>query len=207
MIKKFVRQCVVLFACSSMAFASMLNAAQLSLPSGDLVAPKITQEKYIDTVQKNQNHKITVTVKDNVGVKQVIVFYRVIGTEVYTSQTMQNIKGSDNYVATIKSTKIKPPGIEYYVQAMDHAGNTLLHGYSFSPLSVKTVAGGTTIVASSAKPVKTDDDDEGFFSNKWVWIGLGVIVLGAAAAGGGSSGGGGGEPTATLTINTAEPVN
>jgi len=201
-----LRQSVALFACYSLAFAPLLNAAQLSLPSGDLVAPKITQEKYIDTVQKNQSHKITVTVKDNVGVKQVIVFFRVIGTEAYTSQTMQNIKGTDNYLATIKPSQIKPPGIEYYVQAMDHAGNTLLHGYSFSPLSVKTVAGGSTDVASTNQSAKSDDDEEGFFSNKWVWIGLGVIVLGAAASGGGSSGGGG-EPTATLTVNTAEPVN
>jgi len=201
--KKLLRQSVVLFVCYSMAFAPLLSAGSLSLPSSDLVAPKITQPKYIDTVEKNKDHKITVTVKDNVGVKQVVLYYRVIGTEAYKTQNMQNIAKTDDYSATIKSDKIKPPGVEYYVQAMDHAGNTLLHGYSFSPLSVKTVSAGAVVAASDSSQKSSEDDDDSIFSNKWFWIGLGVVVVGAAAGGGG---GGGGEPTATLTVNTDEPI-
>jgi len=207
MIKNILRQGVVLFTCYSLIFAPLLNAGQLSLPASDLVAPKITQEKYIDTVEKNKSHTITVTVKDNVGVKQVIVYYRVIGTEKYKSLGMQNVAGTDNYVVKIKSAEIKPPGIEYYVQAMDHAGNTLLHGYSFSPLSVKTVSSVAVVSTNqkdASKSSKDDDDEESIFTNKWFWIGLGVIAVGAAAGGGG---GGGGEPTATLSVTTVEPAN
>ncbi|RDH82447.1 MAG: hypothetical protein DIZ80_09145 [endosymbiont of Galathealinum brachiosum] len=206
MIKNILRQCFVFFVCYSLVFAPILRAGQLSLPSSDLVAPEITQKKYVDTVEKNKDHNITVTVKDNVGVKQVVLYYRVIGTEAYKTQAMHNIKGSDDYRAKIKSSSIQSPGIEYYVQAMDHAGNTLLHGYSFSPLSVKTVGAGAAIASSGEikKNAEEDDDEGGLFSNKWFWIGLGVIVVGAAAGGGG--GGGGGEPTATLSLTTAEPV-
>lgn len=209
MINKTLRQCFVLFACYAIAFSPVIRAGSLSLPSSDLVAPKITQEKYVDTVEKNKSHKITVTVKDNVGVKQVVLYYRIVGTEAYQTQNMQKINATDDYQATIKSENIKPPGIEYYVQAMDHAGNTLLHGYSFSPLSVKTVDAASVAVAASANTTAAqksskEDDDDSIFTNKWFWIGLGVIVVGAAAGGGG--GGGGGEPTATLSITTDEPV-
>lgn len=207
MIRNILRQSFVLFTCYSLALSPLLRAGQLSLPSGDLVAPKITQEKYIDTVEKNKSHEITVTVKDNVAVKQVILYYRVIGTEQYSSQIMQNIKGSDEYIVTIKSDEIKPPGVEYYIQAADLAGNTLLHGYSFSPLSVKTVAAGAVVAASASGSdgaSMSSDKDDSIFSNKWFWVGVGVLVVGAAAGGGG--GGGGGTPTATLTVTTDEPV-
>jgi hypothetical protein len=202
------RHGLVLLVCFSLVFSPLIRAAQLSLPAADLVAPKITQEHYVDTVEKNKNHKISVTVKDNVKVKQVILYYRVIGSKNYKTKAMQNKPNTNQYIATIYSKEISSPGVEYYIQAADYAGNTLLHGYSFSPLSVKTISASTAIAASETNPStkpKDEDDDDSIFSNKWLWIGLGVLALGAAASGG-SSGGGGGTPTATLTINTAEPV-
>jgi len=205
MIKNILCRSVVVFISYALAFSPLLRAAQLSLPAVDVEAPTITQEKYTDTIDTNKSHTITVTVKDDTAVKQVIVFYRIIGTEKYKSQTMQNIKGSDDYTATISPKQIKPPGIEYYVQALDNAGNSLLHGYSFSPLSVKTVAGSAAVVATTSTdkiPEPSKEDDEGI--SKWVWIGLGAVVIGAAASGGG---GGGTTPTATLSINSAEPVS
>ena len=88
---------------------------------------------------------------------------------------------------------------------MDLAGNTLLHGYSFSPLSVKigsTPAKTTVAESTKAAPIKTAaGTDKGI--SKWVWIGLGVLLVGAAAAGGGSDGGG--DDTVSLTITTTEP--
>jgi len=204
MLKDKIRQTLVMLVAFTLAFSPMLRAAQLSLPSGDLVAPQITQEKYVDKVAKNSDHKIQVKVRDNVGVKQVILYYRVIGTENYKTRTMQNAQGSDDYTAVISASEIRPPGIEYYIQAMDFAGNTLLHGYSFSPLSVKTVGADDVELATAGSGSAEKTTEESLFSNKWVWVGLGVLLLGAAAGGGG--GGGGDEPTATLTINTAEPV-
>ena len=200
------RKIFTFFVCLSLLFSPVLHAGQLSLPASDLVAPKISQAKYIDTVEKDKNHRITVEVTDNVAVKQVTLYYRVIGTETYKTQNMKNISGSDDFVSTISSDDIKSPGVEYYIQAMDQAGNTLLHGYSFSPLSVKTVAAGSMITSSQKQSGASDIDvkDDSIFSNKWFWIGVGVLVIGAASGGGG--GGGGAAPTATLTVNTAEPI-
>jgi len=210
MIKETLYKTLVVFLCQALAFMPVIYAAQISLPSGDLVAPVITQPEYIDQVRPGQDHTVTVQVTDNTGVKLVVLYYRVIGTENYHRITMQKIANTDNYQAVIDAKKIKKPGIEYYIQAMDLAGNTLLHGYSFSPLSVK-IAGEATRIAESSEPVQTSAaEDDSIFSNKWFWIGIGVLALGAAAGGGGgssSTGPSGASDTAVLTITAVEPTN
>ena len=205
MIKKILRKSLVVILCQTLAYAPLLRAGQLSLPSGDLIAPEISQEKYIDTVKTGADHQITVTVTDNVGVKQVTLYYRNIGTEEYKRKSMDNIVNTDDYHATLKSDQIKAPGVEYYIQAMDNAGNTLLHGYSFSPLSVKTTNGDAATVASGDTAAILASEEES--SNTWLWIGLGVLAVGLAAAAGGGGGGGDTPPsTATLNINASDPT-
>jgi len=204
-IKKILQKALVFFFCHALAFSPLLQAAQLSLPSGDLTPPEITQPKYVDKVSKGQSHKITVVVTDNVAVKQVMLFYRTIGTKRYQRLLMQNKAKTNQYYAIIHANKIKKLGIEYYIQAVDTAGNTLLHGYAFSPLSVKAVNDNALAVNSKNK-AKSAEDDDSLFSNKWFWIGLGVLVAGAAAGGGGG-GGGGGEPTDTgSTVVVSAPL-
>ncbi len=207
MLKKILRKTFVFFICHLLAYAPLIHAAQLSLSSGDIVAPTISQSKYVDSVTSGSNHKVTVTVTDNIAVQQVMLYYRVIGTQNYKSKLMPNIINTDNYQISIKADEIKSPGIEYYIQATDTAGNTLLHGYSFSPLSVKTVGAGADIAANKSH-IPVPSEDESIFSNKWLWIGLGVLVVGAAVSGGGGGGDSGAAPTgATLTINAVEPNN
>ncbi len=209
MLRNILRQSLIFFTCYSLVCLPLVQAGQLSLPSGDLVAPKITQEQYIDKVAQGANHEVTVTVTDNVGVNQVTLFYRSIGTEEYKRKAMDNIVNKDDYHTTVDADQIKAPGLEYYIQAMDNAGNTLLHGYSFSPLSVKTVSGSDdTAVANSNSSTNYFEAEESssIWSNKWLWIGLGVVAVGLAASGGGGGGGGGDAPTATLTINASDPT-
>ncbi len=206
--KKILRTSLVVILCQTLAYAPLLSAAQLSLPSGDLVAPEISQENYINTVKEGDDHPITVTVTDNVGIKQVTLYYRIIGTEEYQRRAMDNIVNTNDFHATIKSDQIKAPGMEYYIQAMDNAGNTLLHGYSFSPLSVKTTNGGAATVASSdTAAVLASSEEES--SNTWLWIGLGVLAAGLVAAAAGGGGGDDSPPppsTTTLTINASDPM-
>jgi hypothetical protein len=205
MLNKILRRSLIILLCQALIYSPLLRAAQLSLPSGDLVAPEISQDKYIDTVEQGVDHQITVTVTDNVGVKLVTLYYRNIGTEEYKRMTMENIANTDDYHATITSDQIKAPGVEYYIQAMDNAGNTLLHGYSFSPLSVKTIGGDTALAdASTATAIEAEES-----SNTWLWIGLGVLAVGLAVAAGGGGGGDGDTPppsTATLTVNASDPT-
>ena len=206
MIKNILRRVLVVIICQTLAYAPLIRAAQLSLPSGDLVAPEISQEKYIDTVKTGADHQISVTVTDNVGVKQVTLYYRNIGTEEYKRKSMDNIFNTDDYHTTLKSDQIKAPGVEYYIQAMDNAGNTLLHGYSFSPLSVKTTNGDAVAVTSGDTAAILESEEES--SNTWLWVGLGVLAVGLVAAAAGGGGGDGDTPpsTATLNINASDPT-
>ena len=54
---------------------------------------------------------------------------------------------------------------------------------------------------------ETGEEKKGI--SKWVWIGLGALVVGAAALAGGSSGGDSApaDSTATLSVNADEPTN
>ncbi len=202
MLKKFLRKSLIIFLCQALIYAPLIRAEQLSLPSGDLVAPKISQEKYIDKVEAGADHEITVTVTDNVGVNQVILYYRAIGTEKYIPLAMNNVANTDNYHATLTSDKIKAPGVEYYVQAVDNAGNSVLHGYSFSPLSVKTDTSAAAIAAASGDATINTEES----SNTWLWIGLGALAVVVAVAAGGGGGGGDNPPTtAALNIDASNP--
>jgi hypothetical protein len=85
---------------------------------------------------------------------------------------------------------------------MDNAGNTVLYGYSFSPLAVKTVSDDKVVATTPTIPA-TESSEES--SNKWLWIGLGAAAVVLVAAGG--SGGGDSPPsTATLNINASDPT-
>ena len=198
--KKILHKSLVIILCQTLVYAPLLKAAQLSLPSGDLVAPEITQQKYINTVKQGADHVITVTVTDNVGVKQVTLYYKTIGAEDYQRRSMDNISNTDDYHITINSDQITPPGLEYYVQAMDNAGNTVLHGYSFSPLSVTMSNGDAANVAITDTTGIAIEEES---SNIWLWVGLGALaVVGRLAAGGG----GDDEPTTTGTITITGPT-
>jgi len=202
MLKKILRKNLVIFLCQALAYTPLVNAAQLSLPSGDLIAPVISQEKYEETVRPGISHEVEVKVTDNVEVNLVTMFYRTIGKGEYKRLTMQKVGTSDLYVVKINADEIVSPGIEYYVQAMDLAGNTVLHGHSFSPLSVKTSNGDTAVAASSTSTTLEAEES----SNTWLWIGLGVLAAGIAVAAGGSSGGDSPPSTATLNINASDPT-
>ena len=87
----------------SPVLSPIVRAAQLSLPASDLIAPTITQNNYIDKVAKNQQHSISVTVTDNVAVKKVTLYYRTIGDDIYKTQVLKNVPGSDEYQTTFKA--------------------------------------------------------------------------------------------------------
>ncbi len=124
MLKNILRRSLVVIICQALVYSPLIRGGPLfPLPSGDQTEPEISQENYIKTVKKGADHQITVTVTDNVSVERVTLHYRTIGTTKYKRKTMNNIVNTDDYHATIKSYQIKAPGMEYYVEAEDNAGN------------------------------------------------------------------------------------
>jgi hypothetical protein len=208
MISRLPRLLFIYVLTLSFIYTPLLQAESLSLPSADLIAPQVVHESITEPAATGSSQKITAKVTDNVGVQSVTLFYRTVGAKDYKRKPMLN-QGNDIYAATLDADEIREPGIEYYIQATDTAGNNLLHGYSFSPLVISVAAGAARVAAAPAaapapvskpaKEVKVEQKEES--SNKWLWIGLGALVVAAAAGGGG---GDSGPSTATLTITTTE---
>jgi len=202
--------CVVfnLLLCVIFVHAPLISAEQLSLPSADLVAPDVIHSP--DTASINAGDSVTIkaNVTDNGDVQSVILFYRAMGATQYDRLSMQRIPGSDDYA--VKITQLEYPGIEYYIQATDVAGNTLLNGYAFSPLVISVTAppiendGGNTFAEDTTTVPTTTDTASNVWSNKWLWIGLGVLATGAAIAASDSGGDKAPEPT-SIVISAPVP--
>ena len=102
------------------------HAAELALPAADVIAPVVEQNDFVNKIEPGKEHQIRVTATDNVAIKSVVLYYRYVGEGVYQTRTMSNIVGTDEYAATLGVDELNGDGIEYYIQAMDTAGNTLL---------------------------------------------------------------------------------
>ncbi len=192
----------------------VVQAAELALPSGDLIAPTIEHTSIEKDIYAGQQIDIKATVTDNVGVKNVILFYRDANATEFKRLKMN--RDLDSFVYTTQLTATDSPGLEYYIQATDLAGNTLLFGYSFSPLTVAVLPAADNIAASdnsdtnatmATATVKVDEEKKKSGISKWVWIGLGVVVAGAALSGGGGGGNDSAPPptTGSLTISGPTP--
>ena len=203
---KLFRTILVSLLVSSLVLLPIAHAAELALPSGDLTAPVIKHIPISKDALPGQPIDIKATVTDNVGVKEVILFYRENPAADFKRMKMKRDLDSFIYTASIPS--IDSPGLEYYIQATDLAGNALLFGHAFSPLTI-TVApaaadgGETKAVAAMESQTAPAGKEEKSGVSKWVWIGLGVVAVGAALAAGGGGGDNPKEPagtTGSLTV-------
>lgn len=198
-----------------MLFTNIVHAEQLSLPAADLTAPEVEHKPISKPLSSGAAHRIQATVKDNVGVETVSLFYRRVGDTPYQRKAMlREAQGSDVFSVTLGSRDLSAPGIEYYIQATDMAGNSVLYGYSFEPikLSVLSDADSTSDTTDTAfsDALNGDNKEKKKGVSKWIWIGLGALAVGAVAAaasggGGGDGGGTNGGNSGTVTISGPVP--
>jgi hypothetical protein len=196
MFKSSIRFVLAVLLIQSMLFSGTIHAEQLSLPAEDLTAPEVQHEPIGEPVSNGIIHRIKATVKDNVEVDAVSLFYRRVGHSLYQRRAMlRETQDSDVFSVTLGREEIASPGIEYYIQATDLAGNSVLYGYSFEPIKLSVVSdtdsvGDTTDTElSEASSGEADEEKKGGY--KWLWIALGALAVGAVAAA--ASGGGGGD--------------
>lgn len=204
----FIRQVLAGLLILAQLLFSVAYAEQLQLPLGDVKAPQISEIKDSGETKEGSPITISATVTDDRGVDYVLLYYRKTGDQAYTRLDMEQYGAKDFYTATIPASAITKPGIEYYIQAYDNAGNSVLDGASFSPNVVQVVPTTSPPVmkreaisivshpsSQGTEPVPTEKKAN---NKKWLWIGIGVAVLAAAAGGGG---GGGDSNTGAQTID------
>ncbi len=201
----------------------------LVLPMVPILADEITLEQSSPVIQHEppgqsapvgKALRIEATIRDKSGIKDATVFYRKAGEEDY-QQIKMVPQGNDLYFATIPADGVKEPGVEYYIQASDKAGNIVMRGFSFSPLSLSVTR--RVPAPQLSKPLvltptpeermtmKTEapavEEEKPWYKKWWVWTIAGAVVIGAAAAGGGGGGGstGAGAGTGSATISGPTP--
>ncbi|MFQ5589322.1 MAG: hypothetical protein ACE5F7_10835, partial [Nitrospiria bacterium] len=117
-----------------------LWAQSSDFPAGaDLFAPVIQHQPPEDLLPPEEDYKLTAKVTDDVGVKEVVLYYRVRGAARYSSTNMTPT-GKGGYAAVVPREDISEPGIEYYIQASDEAGNIAQRAFPFSPLTIDVAA-------------------------------------------------------------------
>ena len=104
----------------------------------DLVAPEITDIKVPDKIYAGSEFKIQTQITDNRGLKSASLFFRPKGSVQYIKQEMTAAPGTNEYYSVIKN--VPSAGVEYYLEAIDLAGNLVRNGQDFSPHSIKALS-------------------------------------------------------------------
>ena len=80
--------------------------------------PPVIKHTSLNSIIHGVGATITATVKDNIGVQGVTLFYRMEGEENYKSVTMNNTTGI-NYTAHIDAEDMNVGNLQYYIEATD----------------------------------------------------------------------------------------
>lgn len=195
-------------------------AQEVTIDGGDITAPVIQHDPQAETANAGRPLEIIAIISDDQEVSEATLFYRVQGNREYFSINM-TLKEAKSYSATIPQDEVIEPGLEYFIQSTDEAGNSILRGFSFEPLVILVspyIPDFGTQEELVSEDYNTDDlvlksefgKTTPWYKKWWVWtIASGVVLATAAAAGsgGGSGGGGGQEPptTGTAVIDGAIP--
>ncbi|HRJ41138.1 MAG TPA: S8 family serine peptidase [Caldilineaceae bacterium] len=102
----------------------------------DTIPPVITHTP-VTTAPPGLALSLFADVTDNVAVQSVTLYYRKIGTSVYTSAGMLKTTGN-RYSATVPANLLVSPGLEYYIAASDGV-STVTAGRATFPYQVGVV--------------------------------------------------------------------
>lgn len=158
----------------------------------DFEIPVLTIEKD-PTGVKGEDQQFIVRVTDNNAVGSVKLFYRFKANNDYIEAKLSSMDDDEElFVATIDQEQITSDVIQYYLSAVDLAGNAVQRGYAFAPLSVNLQQSRGAVDGSASPVVKTSSSKKTLYTILGVLAAGAVIGLAASASGGADSGGSGG---------------
>jgi len=163
-------------------------SASVSNAGFDIAAPTLLHDEVVKPFQSGEDLEIMSYVQDDTGVESVKLFFRLVDEEFYRSVAMDKEFSSDTYKVVIPATTFVGSGVEhntlwvdYYIEAIDFAGNTVMRGYAFAPLKLSISNSAVPLFEGADKSTKKMST-----KRKWLWVGLGVITAGVLASAGGS---------------------
>ncbi|MBI4715666.1 MAG: hypothetical protein HY760_07005 [Nitrospirae bacterium] len=120
-------------------------------------------------VQAGSPVTIHAKIRDAGDIAWVNLWYREKGAASYQKVTMRSMSGGE-FEATLPSPAKGIKALEYFIEAVDMAGNEGFDGTRGVPylLTIKPIA-------------KAEAGRKPWYKNKWVWVGLAVVAGGVAA--------------------------
>ena len=192
-----------------MAFCLVLCQLTLVLggPSPALAQPEDNAPPAIEFQplaegRRGDTQVFSASVGDDSAIESVTLRYRLEADDPYVSIPMEPLGDTDIHTASLGGADTDVESIQYYIEAIDAAGNRSIEGFAFDPL--ERVLREPGVPLSGSAPA-SEGLASGLTTGQKILYGvLGVVVVGAiAAAAGGGGGSGGGQP---LGDDTDVPV-
>lgn len=214
---------------AALALAIALSASHAVYGQANDTEAPVLIHRQIDSGIAGELQTFLARVSDDFGVEQVVLHYRQSESGRFESIPMRPLLDSiGEYMIAIETSESAYPGLQYYIDAVDAAGNTTNRGYSYAPIVLPltepvAVVGGEEpdpITRPTATEEVAVEEGGSGINPTLIIVGVGALValgaLAAAAGGGGDDGGGdtdlvpdnpGTTPadTVTLTVISDQP--
>jgi len=166
---------------------TVINITYAATPSNTPifdVEPPLIEHTPLPKLQKsNTPLTIEAIITDNNGIQSVWLNYRVKGMENYRVLMMKPTTQSPSlFVGVVPASEVGTETIEYYIQATDTGGNTVLRGGMLFPLSIAFKQPPKLSPNNAFVSNPTRAETTGLFDlptnskTAWAWIAGGVIV-------------------------------
>jgi len=205
----------------AMSMAIVLGASHpVYAQTADIEAPVLIPRQ-IDSGVAGELQTFLARVSDDFGVEQVLLHYRQGDSGGFRNIPMRPLLDSiGEYMIAVETQVAAYPGLQYYIEAVDAAGNITNRGFSYAPI-VLPLTEAVPVVSNptpgpvvqprpqpqsqpqpAGEPVVAERDGGFSISPALVIVGVGALIaLGALAAGGSDDGG-----DATANNGNIEPV-
>lgn len=167
-----------------LALASGVTSTIVSAQMVDTSAPIIELEELTDGVA-DRSQVFTAQVAEDDILKAVTLYYRREGQLPFTPAPMEAMGNTGYYSVSIPTDFNDLRTLEYYVQAVDMAGNRTVSGFAFDPYRRTLSASAIPQSTSSREQTETQPapgSDIPLLKRRWVQITLGVLAVGAIAS-------------------------
>lgn len=108
---------------------------RMRLAKSDGEAPVITHEGFKETVPFGRQVAVEATIRDRTEIAETQLFYRKAGDYVYAYAPLIR-QGAEHYLGVIPAEAATAESVEYYLIAIDMAGNAALIGNTERPLTI-----------------------------------------------------------------------
>lgn len=164
-------------SCWGLLIWALVAAPVQSEGAALLVPPQIREVSVPEVSKPGKPLEIVAHVSDDDGIREVILYYRDFGTNVFTPLAMTpQLPSHDIYTATIPGKAVRSPGIEYYVYARDQKEQAVPAFQSRETPDADPIDQRALEQLLYKVQVKASD------KNTWTWVALGALAAGVVVA-------------------------